>query len=113
MPAHILMAMLDRIRKWLGGLRQGAGESLLAPYLEDELAGRLLRLLLKNPGTDAGRLAYWSGAGEGAVQAYLGRWEAGGLVERGADGYRLTEAAAGAVAARWPLNYQCPGMTRE
>ena len=105
--------MLDRIRKWLRGPGPGAGESLLAPYLEDELAGRLLRLLLKNPGTDAGRLAYWSGSGESAVQAYVSRWEAEGLVERGAGGYRLTGAAAEAVAARWPLNYQCPGMTRE
>jgi hypothetical protein len=97
--------------------RKSDAEWKLKPYLCDDNACIILRLVLENPGIAPDDLAKRSGVHKTAAENYLNGMILNGLVvvEKGAagEGCHITEAAKAAVAEHLPLNYQCPGMMRE
>ncbi len=110
------------LKKWISGLfRHGARNDdfrpELKPYLDDDNACTLLRLILENPGITIDRLAQRSQIDYAVIKAHVHGFVASGLVipEKEGDrtGYHITNAAKAAVVEGLPLNYQCPGMMRE
>lgn len=96
--------------------REREAESRLLPYLSDEIACAVLRIVLENPGVSCKGVA---------AKAHTDSVEAGKLLVKLIDaglvtlelgdraGYFITEDAKPAMVRYLPLNYQCPGMMRE
>jgi hypothetical protein len=110
------------LKEWIGALlrRTGSDDDIvwrLKPYLCDDNACILLRLVLENPGIAPDDLAKRSRIDKTAVDNYLAGMVLNGLVvieKSGAgSGCHIAEAAKPAVTEHLPLNYQCPGMLRE
>jgi hypothetical protein len=110
------------LKEWLravfGHERPGDdAEWRLKPYLCDDNACILLRLVLENPGITVDDLTGRSRIEKTAVGNYLDGMVLNGLVvlekEGAGAGYHIADAAKAAVVEHLPLNYQCPGMLRE
>lgn len=109
------------LREWLRELlmrdRNSGVEKKLKPYLSDNNACVIIRLVLENPGITPYRLAERSGIDRTTVEGYLNGMVLDGLVvserEGPGAGYHIAGAAKAAVVEHLPLNYQCPGMLRE
>jgi predicted HTH transcriptional regulator len=109
-------------KEWLralsgGNRRNDEAERKLEPYLRDDNARVLLRLVLENPDITPDSLAKRSRADKDLVNGHLDRMVTDGLIviekEGDSAGCHIAGAAKAAVAEHLPLNYQCPGMMRE
>lgn len=110
------------MKEWLRAVfgrtaRNDDAEWRLKPYLCDDNACIILRLVLENPGITPDDLAKRSRIEKAAVDNYLNGMVQNGLVviekEGAVKGCHIAGAAKAAVAEHLPLNYQCPGMMRE
>ena len=110
------------LKEWFRALLGQPGQKddvqwKLKPYLCDDNACIILRLVLENPGITPDQLAQRSRVEKAAVENYLKGMAMNGLVviEKGSagEGCFIASAAKAAVVEHLPLNYQCPGMLRE
>jgi len=110
------------LKEWFRALlgqprREDDARRKLKPYLCDDNACIVLRLVLENPGIAPDQLASRSRIEAAAVENYLKELARDGLiiVEKGGagEGCFIAPAAKAAVVEHLPLNYQCPGLMRE
>lgn len=110
------------LKEWLRALSGGnrpndEAERKLKPYLHDNDACILLRLVLENPGITPDDLAKRSRVDKARVNGYLDRMVSDGLIviekEGTGEGCHIAGAVKAVVVEHLPLNYQCPGMMRE
>jgi DNA-binding MarR family transcriptional regulator len=93
--------------------RESEAERRLRPYLGDEKACVVLRLVLENPGITTEKMATRAHMDMADAGRIVARLEEDGLVTEEQGGWHVREDAKAAVAKHLPLNYQCPGMLRD